>query len=116
MTRRTKIGIVLVAWPFVGLFTVLTLYAIVSFVFSSIAGAAGDYGFLVQEVHAQTLAAREIVQESGEVTLVETAGSLVKVLLGLFGVIAILGIFVSVPVGIYFIATGNKDEKAVLKK
>lgn len=111
MTRRTKIGIVLVAWPFVGLFTVLTLYAIVSFVFASMADVTTDYGFLVQEAHAQALAAKDIVQENESGTLAQTAGSLVKLILGLCGVLAVLGFFISVPVGIYFLATANKDEK-----
>ena len=91
MTAKSKKiwGIVLIAAPFVLLITVLSSYAISSFIMAS------------------------AVDAGAEATLASTVGTIVKAILSFLGIIAVLGFFVAIPAGIYFLATAGKDLNAL---
>ncbi len=75
--RKKTIGIVLITLPFVLLVTVIAGYAMSSFVISQI---------------------------TTEGTSVSTIGSMMNIFLGGLGVLSILGFFISIPLGIYFLS------------
>lgn len=79
--RNKKIGLFLLIGPFVGLIAVLMIYAIVAFTINSIAGAGAESPSI--------------------------AANIIKVVLGLLGIICIIGILVGIPLGIVFL---NKKE------
>lgn len=80
MQRKTK-GILLIVLPIPTLMLVMAVYAITSFIFSSLTAASDS---------------------SGAVVII---GQVINILLGLVGVAAVAGIFVGIPVGIYLLAS-----------
>lgn len=74
------------------LFVILSAYAIASFVIAQVLVASG----------------------SDEMGAVGTIGSLINIFLGLLGIIAIIGIIVGLPLGIYLIATSDKQRTAAV--
>lgn len=83
---RRYLGIFLIFFPFIGLFSTLVLYSITSFAISS--GLADPNA----EIDASTL---------------QTVGQLIRVFLAFLGVVCVLGFFTAVPLGIYLL---NKEE------
>lgn len=82
MKSHKKIwGIVLIVYPIIGLPIVLTIYAIMSFVSSNLT-----------DPQSTTIVVFRIL----------------KVLLGLLGVLCVLGVFIAIPIGIILLASSAK--------
>lgn len=117
VTKRTKIGCALLAAPWIGIMTLLLLYGIISALVASPASAAGFEAQI--EVNTEPASVEEMRRLTNEITqdedsetdLKEVIGSGVNIGLGLFGVIFLLSLFVCTPLGIYYLATADKDEK-----
>ncbi len=91
MQRKTK-GILLIALPIPTLFVVMSGYAILSFVIANLTEATGGGGSIL------------------------VIGSIVNLILGLVAIIAVVGILVGIPVGIYLLATEDKTSTPAVKK
>jgi len=87
MTNKKK-GLILLIVPIASLFIILFAYTIANFVISSVVGSTGAPVVVVAQI--------------------------INVVLGLFGLLAVIGIFVGIPLGIYFLSKG--DEKNNLAK
>lgn len=87
--KRNTLGIILVAGPFPLLVLTLACYAIVSFVVASMAAASTSPSPTVVAV-----------------------GQMINLLLSLTGLVAVIGIPVGIPIGIYLLCTPEKPKKA----
>ena len=85
--KRNTLGIVLIAYPIPLLFLTLSCYAVVSFVIASMSAAS-------------TTPSSTII----------AVGQIINLLLGLTGVIAVIGIPVGIPIGIYLLCTPTKPK------
>ncbi|MEK7632307.1 MAG: hypothetical protein AAB473_00770 [Patescibacteria group bacterium] len=85
--KRNTLGIILLAAPIPLIVLTLSVYAITSFVLASSISAGGDSGALL------------------------VAGKAFNVLLGLVGLIAVVGVPVGMPIGIYLLCTPDKGKK-----
>lgn len=86
--QRKTVGILFIVVPIPLLMFVLAAYAIMSFIIASVvpAGESGGASVLI--------------------------GSLMSIILGLFGIVAVIGIIIGLPLGIYLIVTGDKHHVA----
>lgn len=119
MTKRAKIGCALIAAPWVGFVLILIAYAIASYFTAAAGGDVGLHTPLIDAVHAAplTTASSLMIEDTGpDISLATTVGQLVRVMLGFFGVLCVLGFFVCTPIGIYFLATADKDEQEKKEK
>lgn len=91
-SKKRLTAILLMVGPFVLLPIILAVYAISSFVFSS-AGSDATFG-------------------GGDASLTMVIGNIVSIVLGLAGMLCVLGIFVGIPLGIYFLVQAGKEETA----
>jgi hypothetical protein len=105
MSKNKVIGLFLVIGPMAMLIFILVAYAIASFV--STAMIAGNENI---NVNANINAAAGLAEES----VPSTAMNVIRMVLGLLGIIAVIGILVGVPLGIYFLA--KKEGPEVLAK
>lgn len=88
MTASKKnIGLFLLIAPLPGLMATLSLYAISSFVFTSMAVSSGSQGMLM-------------------------VGQIVNVVLGLLGTICVLGIILGMPLGLAILLTVKPEQAA----
>lgn len=85
--KRNTLGILLVAIPFPLLVLTLTLYAITAFIIASIAAAS-----------------------TAPSPTVVTIGQIINLLLSLTGLVAVIGIPVGIPIGIYLLCTPEKPK------
>lgn len=85
--KRNTLGIILVAAPFPLLIATLTCYPIVSFVMTSITAASAN--------------------PSSTILII---GQTINTLLALTGLIAIIGIPIGMPIGIYLLCTPEKPK------
>ena len=95
-SSKRALGILCIVGPFIALPLLLAVFAIVSFVLSS---AGSDATFAGDP-------------SGGD--LVGVIGTVMRTLMGFGGVIAILGIFFGIPLGIYLLVQASKEEKAAL--
>lgn len=79
--RNKKIGLFLLIGPFVGLFAIVMIYAILAFVINTSVGFGTESLYIVAKI--------------------------INVILGLFGIICVGGIFIGIPLGIIYL---NKEE------
>lgn len=84
MTARQKWGVFLVAFPIPTLIGVFILFAVLSVVFSSVGGG-------------------------GVVIIV---ANIVRILLGLLGILSVLGLIIGTPIGIYLLVSGAPPQKS----
>ncbi|MBT6254299.1 hypothetical protein HOI83_03665 [Candidatus Uhrbacteria bacterium] len=84
--KRKRLGLILIIWPVPTLILTMIGFAIAS------------------SVVAGLLAGAESVPSSAA-----GVGQVINMLLGLLGVASILGIFISIPVGVYFLSTKPKS-------
>ena len=89
-------GILCIVGPFIALPVLLAAFAISSFILSS---AGSDATF---------------AGDPSGATLATTIGNIVSTIMGFAGVLAILGIFVGIPLGIYLLVQASKEAAAVL--
>lgn len=118
-SRRKIWGILLIVVPWVGLALTLSLYAIASFVIASL----NEYGIaepIVATARAAALSAEDFYPEAQVVgdrvalqatSSVDVIGSLIRIALGFIGVLCVLGVLIGTPLGIYLIATGDKESR-----
>ena len=115
MKRKTWGGI-LIALPFVVLVTTFVLFAVSNVVISGMIAADGPTGppqpeIVVTEDGIETSGFDDNVIEAPNDDLRVVLGNVINFVLGLAGMLAVLGIFVSVPVGIYLLSTEGKKAK-----
>jgi len=122
--KNIRIGLCLILTPFIGLLLILSLYAITTFVISSLSASLSvSYHGIIPFAYAQSLSAEGIEPElfslrtdTNDSDLAMTVGSLIKVALGFFGVVFLLWIFIGVPIGIYFLTKKEPVKGAGLGK
>ncbi|MBT3230173.1 hypothetical protein HN358_00100 [Candidatus Uhrbacteria bacterium] len=90
MTIKVKkiIGIVLMVFPIPLLIITLVAYAIISFILSAVAS-------------------------SGDPEVMMVFGNVVRLVLGIFGLLGMLGIFIGLPVGAVMYFSARKQERNV---
>jgi hypothetical protein len=99
MTKNKKIGLALLIGPICTLVVILTIYAMVTFVLSSVS---------TPETALNTVSETGLVQQSRGAAI----ASIINVVLGLLGMISVLGIIVGAPLGIIFLAKKESSEVA----
>lgn len=109
MTKRAKIGCALIAAPWVGLVSLLLLYAIVSALFAPTDEQTLRFVEPVFPESSTTLDATPLTEAP---TLRGTVGRAVSTGLGLLGMLFMVSIFVCTPIGAYLMLTAHKGEKA----
>lgn len=87
--KRNTLGIILLAAPIPLIVLTLSAYAIMSFVVSNVAMASSN----------------------GSSSAVVIIGGIVNALLGIVGLIAMVGVPIGMPVGIYLLCTPDKGKK-----
>lgn len=89
MTRKQKrnVGIFLIAFPIPLIFLTLIAYSIVGFIIGSAVGIDGGSTGLV------------------------VVGNIINVVLGLFGIVGVAGIFIAVPIGIFLLVASEKEDE-----
>jgi hypothetical protein len=93
-SSKRLFGALSIAAPFIALPIILAVYAIVQFVVSS---TASDQTFAGEDA-----------------SLTVVVGNIVNTVLGFVGVLATLGIFVGIPLGIFLLVQASNEEKAAL--
>jgi len=131
--KRKTVGVILIVGPFVTLFAVIILWAIIEFAVSA-SLSAQSYSF-TSVAHAQTSGQLEVVPYNGAtlaeqdsfgsstlanvsnddglegLDLGQTIASLIRVVLSFVGILSLLGIFIGVPAGAYLLATKHPSER-----
>ncbi|MBU1895749.1 hypothetical protein KJ641_02675 [Patescibacteria group bacterium] len=101
--KKKTLGILLLIGPFILLVVTLTLFAVSRFVLNGIEGS-------------QTTPVSDIsdsgIQELGliEQSPINTAGSIIRLVLSLLGIIAVGGIFIGIPLGLYFLVKAENEK------
>jgi hypothetical protein len=99
MTRNKKLGIIYLISPIILLFIILLIFALSSFFLTSINSGATDK-----------------IPEAGTSTVIAAPFwvTVVRLILAIAGIVAVFGVFVGVPVGLYYLL--KKEDKTVIAK
>lgn len=96
---RHGLGIFLIIFPFVALFLILMAYAVTQFVTNELIGASPEAINGLSQPYSYDSTTGLGVQDPRE-----TIANVIKIALSFLGILAILSIFVCVPIGIIFLA------------
>lgn len=96
MTNKKK-GLLIGCAPFLGLFAIFVIYAVVAFIFTSIG------------------ADTEMVSQNSEPTLATMIYSLIAVIISLLGIVCVLGIPIGIGAGAYYIFGKSDSENKKIK-
>ena len=101
--KKTTLGSLLIVVPFILLVLTLILFAISSFVLSGIEGAQIAPVSEISDTDIQDI-------QQSPATSVTTAAQIIRIISSLLGMVAVGGIFIGIPLGVYFLVKGE-DEK-----
>jgi len=97
MTRNKKLGLFLLIAPFALLFFILIAYAV------------SNFAFRAHPPEVSTQLSSVEVATHAEPDVRSAVANILNVVLGLAGLLAVIGIFVGVPLGIYFLTKKNTE-------
>jgi hypothetical protein len=111
MTKNKKIGWALLVGPFCTLIAIVIIYAIAQFVMSSVMQAntpeiSPNSTNSMSDFYATELAP---ASTSG------TTAKIINAILGLIGLLSVIGIFVGIPLGIYFLSKKEPEELVAIQ-
>lgn len=110
MTKNKKIGWALLIGPICTLILVVILFAVAQFVMSPMTQAE----ITKPAINAVTSFDELPASELSPATASSTAGKIINVILGLIGLLSVLGIFIGIPLGIYFLSRKEPEELAAM--
>jgi hypothetical protein len=110
MTKNKKIGFALLIGPFCTLILVVILYSVAQFVIDAMMQAEIPETTINAVNSFNQLSATELAPATAS----STAGKIINAILGLIGFLAVLGMFIGVPLGIYFLTRKEPEELASL--
>lgn len=105
MTKNKKKGLLWLLGPFALLFATLSVYAVSTFALQQLGIKAGTAGS-IDPISVNSLSGNSQVSDQN---ISGTVGKLVRLVLGLIGVIAVVGMTIGIPLGIYYLT--RHDQK-----
>lgn len=104
-------GILFIFLPPVLLVGTIVLYAVMGFVLSSAISSTSEAPTNQVYVEVEESDAPVTLVEAPESSLTATAGSIVSGILSLIGFVAIIGLFVGIPIGAWLLVSASRDMK-----